>query len=375
MSEVTILAPSQHLLLLKQAKEFAQIASGLATRADETSMIDGSVWSALHDSGLSMAAFDPAFGGSGLGNEHQNTLCSILRMIGGADLSVARIFEGHVNAVMLVSRYGTTAQIESLADSVRDGELSGVWGAEDGKGLRRIRRGHLWSLEGTKIMASGALSISRPLITLGTPDGHVLYVLDFDPCERADTTSWKPIGMTATASGTVNLTGISVGHSEQIGTVGDYMRQPFFSAGAWRFCAAQLGAMERLTGLYGALLRSRGRDGDPYQLQRVAHCTAACGTALFWVEEASRRFGDESLEPAAVVAFTNLTRMVTERAALDVMELVQRGAGLPAFMHASPIGRISRDLGTYLRQPVPDMAMSDAARAVLTGELTIGAFP
>jgi alkylation response protein AidB-like acyl-CoA dehydrogenase len=153
------------------------------------------------------------------------------------------------------------------------------------------------------------------------------------------------------------------------------MRQPFFSGGAWRFCAAQLGAMERLTALYAEQLRLRGRDSDPYQLERIAQCTAACGTTLFWVEEASRRFGDESLEPAAVVAFTNLTRMVTERAALDVMESVQRGAGLAAFMRANPIERICRDLGTYLRQPVPDLAMSDAAQAVLSGELSIGALP
>jgi alkylation response protein AidB-like acyl-CoA dehydrogenase len=178
--------------------------------------------------------------------------------------------------------------------------------------------------------------------------------------------------MKASATGTVDLTGLDVGESEQIGSSGDYMRQPFFSGGAWRFCAAQLGAMERLATLYSNNLLSRGREHDPYQLERVAQCAAACATTLFWVEEASRRFGDESLAPASVVAFANLTRMVTERAALDVIERVQRGAGLPAFMRPNPIERISRDLATYLRQPVPDAAMSDAARAVLTGELSIG---
>ena len=161
-NEVTILAPSQNFLLLKQVKEFAQAASEAAARADETGVVDQGVWSAFHDSGLSMAAFDPALGGSGLCEPSQhNTLCSILRLIGGANLSVARLFEGHVNAVMLVSRYGTVAQIESLAGSVKDGGLSGVWGAEDANGLRRIRCGESWSLEGRKILASGAWSI-RP---------------------------------------------------------------------------------------------------------------------------------------------------------------------------------------------------------------------
>lgn len=323
-----------------------------------------------------IAMFDPVFGGAGLGDvEHQQTLCAILRIVGAADLSLARLFEGHANAVMLVSRYGNDTQIASFAEDVRKGALSGVWGAEDAVGLRRDRRAHCWALDGDKIFASGAGFIERPLITVGSPEGQLLYLLALKPGERSDTTSWVPLGMKATASGRVNLTGIIVGPTEQIGFPGDFMRQPFFSAGAWRFCAAQLGAMERLATLFAEQLQARGRDGDPYQLERVAQCAAACGTALFWIEEAARRFGDESLEPSSVVAFANLTRMVTERAALDVLERVQRGVGLPGFMRTNPIERISRDLSTYLRQPVPDLAMSDAARAVLAGKLSIGSLP
>jgi alkylation response protein AidB-like acyl-CoA dehydrogenase len=320
-----------------------------------------------------MAPFAPTLGGSGLGQPDMDSmLCSILRLIGGADLSVARLFEGHVNAVMLVSRYGTPHQVEALADSVRNGGLSGVWGAEDAAGLRRESLGESWKLIGTKIFASGVGSVSRPLITVKTPSGHVLYLVDFDASGRADHGAWTPLGMKASASGTVDLTGIVVGRSEQIGEAGDYTRQPFFSGGAWRFCAAHLGAMERLTALYCEHLRTRGRDRDSHQLERVARCTAACGTTLFWVEEASRRLGDECREPAGVVAFSNLTRMVTERAALDVLEHVQRGIGLSAFMRPNPIERICRDLVTYLRQPVPDLAMTDAARAVLDRTLSVG---
>ncbi len=369
----SILAPC-HNLLLQQANEFASIAGEASARADETGLIDQSVWTALHETGLSMAAFDPEFGGTGLGApEQQQILCAVLRLVGGADLSVARILEGHVNAIILVSRYGTETQIAALAAGVKRGELSGVWGAEDAQGLRRIARGVEWSLEGRKILASGAGFVTRPVVPVITSEGHVMYLLRLAQGERIDVSGWNPLGMKATASGAVDLTGISVGVREQIGTVGDFMRQPFFSGGAWRFCAAQLGAMERLALLYGDHLRSRGRESDPYQLERVAQCAAACGTALFWVEEASRRFGDETLAPKAVVAFANLTRMVTERAALDVLERVQKGIGLASFMSGHPAARVARDLATYLRQPVPDQAMNDAARAVLSGDLSIGA--
>lgn len=352
-----------------------QVVGAAAAEADRTGDIDPGVRSAIHDSGLAMAPFGSALGGVGLGEpEQQQTLCTILRMIGAADLSVGRIFEGHVNAVMLVCRYGSDHQAVSLAASVKNGDLCGVWGAEDAAGLKRVARGDAWLLEGRKILASGAGFVTRPLVTIATAEGHVLYLLKLEPGERADTASWRPLGMRASASGSVDLTEMHVGPLEQIGLPGDFVRQPFFSGGSWRFCAAQLGAMERLAELYGEQLRSRGRIGDPYQLERVAQCAAACGTALFWIEEACRRFADESLEPAAVVAFANLMRMVVERAALDLMENVQRGTGLPAFMNGNPVERIVRDLATYLRQPVPDLVMNDAARAVLAGELAIGRY-
>jgi alkylation response protein AidB-like acyl-CoA dehydrogenase len=368
-----ILAPGPNLRLKQEAKDFAQIVSEAANRSDEDGRIDIGVLLALGTSGLAMAPFHPSFQGAGLGlPDSQNTLCTILRLVGAADLSVARLFEGHVNAIMLVSKYGTPTQIESLASSTRAGGLSGVWGAEDAVGLRRVHSGASWSLQGRKVLASGVEFISRPLVTVSTADGHLLYLLEMTSPERVNTSSWTPLGMKASGSGTIDLTGVVVGDFEQVGQAGDYMRQPMFSGGAWRFCAAQLGAAERLTKLFCEQLRSRGRQDDPYQLERVAACAAACGTALFWIEEASRRFADGSLEPAAVVAFVNMTRIVTERAALDVIQNVQRGLGLSGFMKPNPIERICRDLSTYLRQPVPDLAMSDAARAVLAGDLKVG---
>ena len=157
-----------------------------------------------------------------------------------------------------------------------------------------------------------------------------------------------------------------------IGSAGDFMRQPSFSGGAWRFCAAHVGATERLVDLFRDHLVARSRGEDPYQLQRLAQCIAAAKTARHWVEEAARRLSDEEAAPGHVVAFANLTRMVTERCALDVMESVQRGVGLTSFIRPHPIERISRDLSTYLRQPVPDLAMTDGAKAFLGSTLSVG---
>lgn len=370
-----ILAPSNIQHLLERAAEFSDTAFAAAELADAAAKVDLGLWTAFYDSGLAMAPFPEALGGSGLSDgSRQSELCTVLRLIGGGDLSVARLFEGHVNAVSLVGRYGTQQQLISLADSVAEGEMSAVWGADDAAGLNIVNEAGGAELRGRKILASGAGLVTRPIVTAKSVDGQIMCLLDLSQNSKVDLSGWTAQGMRSTATGAIELSGISVGPDEMIGSVGDFTRQPHFSGGAWRFCAAHLGAMERLVALFRDDLISRGRGNDPYQLQRVAQCVASATTVRFWVEEAARRLGADDCDPASVVAFANLTRMVTERSALDVMEAVQRGVGLVSFIRPSPIERICRDLSTYLRQPVPDLAMSDAARAFLGSTSPMGEF-
>ncbi|MDQ0392970.1 acyl-CoA dehydrogenase family protein [Labrys monachus] len=361
----------QHAPLAERVRDFAALAAGKAEQADADGFLSPDVMAALHDQGLAMAPFPPMYGGEGLNEpERHGQLCATLRAIGAADLSVARLFEGHVNAVALVCRYGTAPQVSVLARKVESGALSGVWGADDAKGLRAVEDGDSgqWRLEGRKILASGAGFVTQPLVTATSEAGQILCLVDLSPGERSDTAGWTAQGMRSSATGTVDFSGLVLPAGRIIGSPGDFTRQPHFSGGAWRFCAVHVGAMERLADLFRDHLTFRRREGDPYQMQRVAQCVAAVTTARFWVEAAACGLASPQGDADRIVAFANLTRMVTERAALDVMEAVHRGVGLGSFMRPSPIERISRDLATYLRQPVPDLAMADAARSVLASE-------
>jgi len=362
-------------LLFERAARFSDAAFTAAEAADANARIESPVLDELFRSGLAMSAFPEDLGGAGLCEaSRQSELCTVLRLIGSGDLSFARLFEGHVNAVSLVRRYGTRAQLAALAADVAAGALSAVWGADDATGLKFVSEGDGTRLQGRKILASGADLVTRPIVTAGAPDGQIMCLLNLPADIEVDLSGWTAQGMRSTATGTVELSGASVGGDEMVGSVGDFMRQPHFSGGAWRFCAAHVGAMERLVELFRQHLVARRRGDDPYQLQRVALCVAAAKTARFWVEEAARRLGDEDNDPAAIVAFANMTRMVVERSALDIMEAVQRGVGLGSFIRPNPIERICRDLSTYLRQPVPDLAMSDAARSWLNSATPMGDF-
>ncbi len=309
------------------------------------------------------------YGGSGAFLEAA-PLAQALMMVGGADLSAGRIFEGHVNAVKLVFRYGDDAQKRALASDVLDGAVCGVWNAETPPGLSLgvTVDGGSPQLDGYKIYASGLGLVSRPLVTAKNPQGAVLLLAPrLSVAAPYDLSGWTVQGMRATATGTVDFTGVQIEPREVIGRAGDYYRSPLFKGGAWRFAAVQTGAVLRIVQLMREELCGRGRQGDPHQKARLGAAAIASETAQLWVTRAASLAegeGDASIEPAAIDAYVNLTRLAVERSALEVIGLAQRGLGLSALTRPNPVERVIRDLSTYLRQPFPDGALEDAAAYV-----------
>jgi alkylation response protein AidB-like acyl-CoA dehydrogenase len=351
--------------LQRSARDVAQKAFARAGEYDEDGAFPAEDVAALHESGLLVAVLPVKFGGAGLTGL---SLSEVLRSIGSGSLPLGRLFEGHVNALELVVRYGNDPRVKLVAEEARAGKLFGVWNTDDASGLRLIHRhGRSW-LEGRKILASGAGHIERPLVTATDENGRRMMVLPKVAApDRADVSRWTAQGMRASSSGAVDFTGVEIEPMEIVGCEGDYERQPWFSAGAWRFAAVHLGGMERLFDLLRRHLVETNRGQDPHQSARLGRAAMAVETARLWVAQAASTT-DSSLgakAPEQLVAYVNLARLAVETAALDLMQLAQRSVGLQAFMRPNPIERISRDLATYLRQPGPDRALTDAAAWVL----------
>jgi alkylation response protein AidB-like acyl-CoA dehydrogenase len=348
-------------LLQKRAREVGEKAFSRAGAYDEDGAFPAGDVNALHDSGLLTAVLPAKWGGAGLSGL---ALSEILQSIGSGSLPLGRLFEGHVNALELVLRYGNHQLVELVAEEARAGRLFGVWNTDDANGLRLIHRyGRSW-LEGRKVLASGAGHIERPLVTATDENGRRLIVLPrLGAPDRADVSRWTAQGMRASATGAVDFTGVEIEPMEIVGREGDYERQPWFSAGAWRFAAVHLGGMERLFDLLRRHLQETNRGQDPHQAARLGRAAMAVETGRLWVAQAASTTEDPlgSRAPEQLVAYVNLARLAVEAAALDLMQLVQRSIGLQAFMRPNPIERISRDLATYLRQPGPDRALTDSA--------------
>jgi alkylation response protein AidB-like acyl-CoA dehydrogenase len=352
-------------LLLRSARDVAEKAFARAADYDEDGAYPAADVAALHESGLLTAVLPAKCGGAGLTGL---SLSEVLRSIGSGSLPLGRLFEGHVNALELVLRYGNRQRVELIAEEARAGKLCGVWNTDDANGLRLIHRhGRSW-LEGRKILASGAGHIQRPLVTATDENGRRLIVLPkLGAPDQADLSRWAAQGMRASATGTVDFTGTEIAPLEIVGNEGDYERQPWFSVGAWRFAAVHLGGMERLFDLLRRHLQDTNRGQDPHQAARLSRAAMAVETARLWVAQAASVAEAPlgSRAPEQLVAYVNLARLAVEAAALELMQLVQRSVGLQAFLRPNPIERISRDLATYLRQPGPDRALTDAASWIL----------
>jgi alkylation response protein AidB-like acyl-CoA dehydrogenase len=183
---------------------------------------------------------------------------------------------------------------------------------------------------------------------------------------RSDLSGWTPRGMRASLTGVADFSGIAVSSDEIVGAAGDYYRAPLFAGGAWRVLAVQLGALEQLLGLYRSQLTARGRNNDPVQRARFGEAVAQLETARLWTARAAVVAEDPTLPSAEIDAMVNLARHVFERAALSVIERLERGVGLATMLRPNPVERIIRDLETYLRQPFPDAALDAAAVWSLT---------
>lgn len=328
---------------------------------------------ALSSAGLLLAALPRTLGGAGLAGDPVSIhrLRDVLVSIGSSSLTVGRLFEGHVNAIHLAEVYRAPDALQILAGEVRAGRISGVWNAERGTGLAARRVAGGWRLDGRKIHCSGAGSIRRPLVTAAvrqaSPDTAPLMVLAdmTGPGISVDLSVWRAAGMRGTATGTVIFEDVFVPEAAVIGMPGDYYRAPWFSGGAWRVLAVQLGGLERALKLHIGHLRASGRDRDPLFRARLGSVGGWTELARLGVEAAARAVADATAAPDRANAYLDQMRAAFERLAMDIVAATRLNVGLQSFIAPDPLDRVLRDLETYLRQPFVDASRDRAAAWLL----------
>jgi len=344
----------------------------------------------LHEAGLLSAAVPTSLGGAGLGEPAATLpLLQCLYHLGRGNLAVGRLWEGHVNGLLLIRLFGTPAQQARAAHDARTGHLFGVWNTEnptDGVRLEPLAAqpdgpNGRFRLRGAKTFASGAGHVSRPVLTGALPGrrGWQLLVLRADEQRPVlDKSFWRPLGMRATASFRADLSGLEIGADELLGRPNDYYRAPWFGGGAARFAAVQLGGAAAVLDETRRFLRRLGRTDDPYQRQRLGEMLTLHETGQRWLRGAAEHAQLPAttaaaatvgaLAPArlaATAAYANGLRAATEDIALRTLRLAERSVGARGLLQPEPFERLHRDLTHYLRQPAPDATLADVGAFAL----------
>ncbi len=304
-------------------------------------------------------------------------LLNLLKRIGGANLAVGRVYEGHINALQLVHLYADPAQKQRWFTDVADhNRLFSVWNTQADNGIRiHALGGGRYRLEGAKTFCSGAGWVSRPVITGelvgGDKRGWQMVVVPVEQGQplTEDRRFWQPLGMRASASFRLDFTGIELTDDDLLGQPDNYYRQPYFSGGAIRFAAVQLGGAEALFDATRVYLTALKRTEDVFQRTRLAEMAYLIESGNNWLQAAGTKT-DQWLErgetPETIVAYANMTRTAIEDICLRVMPLAEKSVGARGLMQPLPFERIHRDLTFYLRQPAPDATLTDIGRYVLT---------
>lgn len=323
----------------------------------------------IADAGLLGAPVAREFGGLGLGAEHGMgiDLLYLLKHIGYGNLSVGRLYEGHANALQLIQTYGTSEQIARFShDVIARQMIFGVWNTEMADGVKITPVGDdRYRLDGSKTFASGAGFIQRPVVTGALPDGGwQMFIVPVEEISTpVDPSWWKPIGMRSSATFKIDFTGVELTRGHLLGEPGDYHRAPWFTGGAIRFAAVQLGGAQALLDETRWFLQKTGRTEDPFQRQRIGTAQIAAEAGDLWLRSAGEML-DRALTARTEAQFDQITtyagmmRTATEHIALDMIRWSQQSVGARGLARPEPFERLIRDLTMYLRQPAPDATLA-----------------
>ncbi|MEH6408025.1 MAG: acyl-CoA dehydrogenase family protein, partial [Leeuwenhoekiella sp.] len=171
------------------------------------------------------------FGGKNLGVSGGNSeLLNMLKSVGRADLSVGRIYEGHINALLLIERFATVQQKKNYYKDAYDGKLFSVWNTQRPFEAMSITKenDNQFKLKGAKTYCSGGLNIQRPIITaIGNTESQMI-VLETEkyPALKEDWSLWKPLGMRASVSTRIDFSELLVNSDQLLGLEADYFKEP-----------------------------------------------------------------------------------------------------------------------------------------------------
>jgi len=292
----------------------------------------------------------------------------LLRAVAAADMGVARILDGHCNAVERLRVLAPPDLAATELATIAAGRLrAGVWGADPAPGEGDPARLDGAVLRGTKTFCSGAGGLHRALVLVGAMDGPPLSVyadLTAPGTVEVDRGWFRGAGMRSSASHRVVLHGAPV--LAVLGEPGSLAAQPWFARDAVRTAATWAGAADAAADDAIAHLAARPATGDLEALAAGRIRTWQHGLGL-WLEDAARALDGEP-DPAAAAHVSARTRAAVADAARAILDEGERATGSRPGVTGAPLDRAARDLRLFLRQHRLEPIVARAGRSELEAQ-------
>ena len=276
----------------------------------------------------------------------------ILAEVAQHDLSLAKLFEGHTDALAIRAELGDVAPLQSgTGRGTAPRETWGMWAAEDPAGrtvVHATASGH-WVLEGRKCWCSGADAVSHGLLTAWHGDGRgpqLVRVAMNQPEIAVDGTAWQAVGMAGSTSYDVSFKGARV---QLVGAVGDYLSRPGFWQGGAGIGACWYGGARALgLVLHRAAAQTPADKRHAFRQAALGKVDVSLQSTAALLRDAAHWIDGHPLQDASEIALR--VRLATEACARAVLDEAGRSLGASAFCRDAGFARAAADLPVFIRQ-------------------------
>jgi alkylation response protein AidB-like acyl-CoA dehydrogenase len=263
---------------------------------------------------------------------------ALLRSLGRHELSLARLVEGHADALAILAEAGHAAQ--------RGTQLNGVWAAGPVETLAAIRKADGWQLDGIRRWCSGAPVLDLALVRAGAEDGERLFLVPLDlPGIQPIADSWPAVGMAESLTLDVSFDKVELPAAAAVGPPNFYLSRRGFWIGGAGVAAVWLGGAEGV-----ASILSRRAKASPHALAHLGSVTsrlAALDALLATVIQSIEHLDSQQRDLERPV---RIFRAEVDRGATDVLEWTGRATGADPLCHDRGHAQRVADLTVYLRQ-------------------------
>lgn len=280
-----------------------------------------------------------------------------LAEVGGHDLGLCKLYEGHTDALAI---------IQQLGGSPTPASTWGMWAAEPPQAKVRVTpSGQMVLLDGRKAWCSGAAVLSHALLTAwDDQDQQQLVAVALDqPGVIVTTDGWQALGMAATGSVEVVFEGAE---AQAIGNPGDYLQRPGFWQGGIGIAACWYGAAQSIA---ERLRRHCAQRPEPHALAHLGAVDSALHAAAEVLRVSALAIDAQPTANAELLA--RRARAVVENSAEQVIQHVGRALGAGPYCKDRQFAQLIADLPVFLRQSHAERDLAALGQAVINEDWTL----